>query len=91
MKKIYFGSILNLSPRHAEYLEQIQQKAWELSLQKCTSDQGVPVIKPYTVAKKCEVELSSQKCFPLSTFALSSRSIQLNHGATSIGDGAFVY
>ena len=53
---------LNPSLRHAEYLEQIQQKAWELSLQKCTSDQGVPVIKPYTVAKKCEVKLSSQKC-----------------------------
>ena len=51
---------LNPSLRHAEYLEQIQQKAWELSLQKCTSDQGVPVIKPYTVAKKCEVKLSSQ-------------------------------
>merc|ERR1719228_1824326 len=41
--------------RHAEYLEQIQQRAWELSLQKCSSDQGVPVIKPYTVKKKCRV------------------------------------
>lgn len=41
--------------RHAEYLEHIQQKAWELSLQKCSSDQGVPIIKPYSVKKKCEV------------------------------------
>ena len=53
-----------LSPRHAEYLEQIQQKAWELSLQRCTSDQGVPVIKPYIVAKKCEVKLPSQNVTP---------------------------
>ena len=56
MQQIYLSYMLvTFSPRHAEYLEQIQQKAWELSLQKCTSDQGVPVIKPYTVAKKCEV------------------------------------
>ena len=41
--------------RHAEHLEHIQQKAWELSLAKCSSDQGVPVIKPYTVKKKCLV------------------------------------
>ena len=41
--------------RHAEYLEHIQQKAWELSVQKCSSDEGVPVIRHYQVKKKCEV------------------------------------
>merc|ERR1719376_178201 len=30
------------------------QKAWELSVQKCSSDEGVPVIKHYQVKKKCE-------------------------------------
>jgi len=41
--------------RHAENLEHIRQKAWELSVQKCSSDEGVPVIKHYQVKKKCEV------------------------------------
>jgi len=40
--------------RHAENLEHIRQKAWELSVQKCSSDEGVPVIKHYQVKKKCE-------------------------------------
>merc|ERR1719431_1120841 len=41
--------------RHAEYLEHIQQKAWELSVQKCSSDQGVPNITNFQVQKKCVV------------------------------------
>ena len=40
--------------RHAEYLEEIRQKAFELSVQKCSNDEGVPVIKPYETKKKCE-------------------------------------
>ena len=40
--------------RHAENLEHIRQKAWELPDQKCSSDEGVPVSKPYQVKKKCE-------------------------------------
>ena len=40
--------------RHAEYLEEIRLKAFELSVQKCTSDEGVPIIKPYETKKKCE-------------------------------------
>ena len=58
--------------RHAEYLEQIQQKAWELSLQKCTSDQGVPVIKPYTVAKKCEVKTSREILLSCTVVSMST-------------------
>jgi len=41
--------------RHAENLEHIRQKAWELSVQKCSSDEGVPIIRHYEVKKKCEV------------------------------------
>jgi len=40
--------------RHAEYLEDIRLKAFELSVQKCSSDEGVPLIKPYQTKKKCE-------------------------------------
>ena len=38
--------------RHAENLENIRQKAFELSVQKCSSDEGVPVIEPYKTKKK---------------------------------------
>ena len=73
MQQIYLSYMLvTFSPRHAEYLEQIQQKAWELSLQKCTSDQGVPVIKPYTVAKKCEVISLPCACSMLIVFLFAS-------------------
>ena len=41
--------------RHAEYLEDIRQKAWEMSLLKCSSDEKVPNITNYQVQKKCEV------------------------------------
>ncbi len=41
--------------RHAEYLEDIRQKAFELSVQKCSNDEGVPIIKPYENKKKCQI------------------------------------
>jgi len=46
---------VDAAKRHAENLEHIRQKAWELSVQKCSSDEGVPLIKHYQVKKKCEV------------------------------------
>merc|ERR1719348_1045937 len=41
--------------RHAEYLEDIRKKAWEMSLLRCSSDEKVPNITNYTVQKKCEI------------------------------------
>ena len=41
--------------RHAEYLEDIRQKAWEMSLCSCSSDEKVPIITNYQVQKKCEI------------------------------------
>jgi hypothetical protein len=38
--------------RHAENLENIRHKAFELSVQKCGTDEGVPLIKPYMTNKK---------------------------------------
>ena len=35
-------------------MEEIRLKAFELSVQKCSNDEGVPVIKPYQTKKKCE-------------------------------------
>jgi len=41
--------------RHAEHLQHIREKAFELSVQTCSTDDGVPLIKPYPTMKKCEV------------------------------------
>ena len=41
--------------RHAEYLGDIRQKAWEMSLLRCGSDEKVPYITNYQIQKKCEV------------------------------------
>ena len=41
--------------RHAEYLGDIRQKAWEMSLLRCGSDEKVPNITNYQIQKKCEV------------------------------------
>ena len=41
--------------RHAEHLDDIRQKAWEMSLLRCSSDEKVPTITNYQVQKKCEV------------------------------------
>ena len=46
------GHVVKPAGKVAEHLEDIRQKAFELSVQKCSTDEGVPIIKPYENKKK---------------------------------------
>ncbi len=39
--------------RHREKLERVRVKAFELSVQRCSTDDGVPKLRPYESRKKC--------------------------------------
>lgn len=41
--------------RHKEKLDRVRQKALELSVQKCSSDDNVPTLKAYECMKKCQL------------------------------------
>lgn len=41
--------------RHREKLEQVRLKAFELTIKKCSNDEGVPLLQAYDRKKKCQV------------------------------------
>lgn len=41
--------------RHKEKLEKIRNKAFELSVQRCSKDEGVPNLQAYEPKKKCDI------------------------------------
>lgn len=41
--------------RHKEKLEKVRRKAFELSVQRCSTDEGVPMLQAYEPKKKCDI------------------------------------